>query len=463
MRDDSLMTSSPPDSAEVPAPPESTNPLHIAQQQVDHALRYMPEFRPGLADFLKRPRRVIRLEFPIEADNGDVRCFTGFRVLHNRLRGPGKGGIRFHPDVTEDEVQALASWMTWKCAVVDIPFGGAKGGVICDPKQLSERELRLITRRYIAELNDNIGPNVDIPAPDMGSDERCMAWVFDTYQTLHPHDNNLPVVTGKPLDIGGCLGRREAVASGVVFLLQHALKQGLVPGISSIDSARVAVQGFGNVGAISSELMSELGAVVVAVSDSTGAIWNEAGLDIEAVNRHKAETGSVVGLPGTVTISNEELITVDCDILIPSALENQIHADNADRVKAQLVIEGANGPTTPAADRILFDKGVTVMPDILANAGGVTVSYFEWVQNIENQQWTLDQVNSSLREKLEKALDAVAEIQLELNEKLSQQEPPPEEGEDAPPALEPADMRTAAYVLAISRVANVAIERGIWP
>jgi glutamate dehydrogenase (NAD(P)+) len=463
------MSAQPPDSADLsPAQSqssqrESLNPLHIAQQQVDHALRYMPEFRPGLVDFLKRPRRVIRLEFPIEADDGHVRCFTGFRVLHNQLRGPGKGGIRFHPGVTEDEVQALASWMTWKCAVVDIPFGGAKGGVICDPKQLSERELRLITRRYIAELNNNIGPNVDIPAPDMGSDERCMAWVFDTYETFHPNANNLPVVTGKPLDIGGCLGRREAVARGVVFLLQHALRRDLAPGISSIESARVAVQGFGNVGAFASELLSELGAQVVAVSDSTGAIWNDTGLDIEAVKRHKAETGSVVGLPGTVTISNEELIEVECDILIPSALENQIHADNADRIKARLVIEGANGPSTPGADRILFAKGVTVMPDILANSGGVTVSYFEWVQNIENQQWTLDEVNDKLREKLEKALDEVAEVQHELNAKISLQEPPPEDSEDAPAPLEPADMRTAAYVLAISRVANVAIERGIWP
>jgi glutamate dehydrogenase (NAD(P)+) len=463
MRDTSPMSKQPSDSADVSPHRESLNPLHVAQQQIDHALRYMPDFRPGLVDFLKRPRRVIRLEFPIEADDGSVQCFTGFRVLHSRLRGPGKGGIRFHPDVTEDEVQALASWMTWKCAVVDIPFGGAKGGVICDPKQLSERELRLITRRYIAELNNNIGPNVDIPAPDMGTDARCMAWVYDTYQTFHPQDNNLTVVTGKPLDIGGCLGRREAVARGVVFLLQHALKRNLVPGLSSIESARVAVQGFGNVGAISCELLSELGARVVAVSDSTGAIGDEAGLDIDAVKRHKAETGSVVGLPGTVTLSDEELITVECDILIPSALENQIHEGNADRVKAQLVIEGANGPTTPGADRILFAKGVSVMPDILANAGGVTVSYFEWVQNIENQQWSLDQVNSSLREKLEKALDEVTEIQRELNAKISLQEPPSEESEDAPPPLEPADMRTAAYVLAISRVANVAIERGIWP
>jgi glutamate dehydrogenase (NAD(P)+) len=455
------------DSADASPPPsshrESLNPLHVAQQQIDHALRYMPDFRAGLVDFLKCPRRVIRLEFPIEADDGRIQCFTGFRVLHSRLRGPGKGGIRFHPDVSEDEVQALASWMTWKCAVVDIPFGGAKGGVVCDPKQLSERELRLITRRYIAELNNNIGPNVDIPAPDMGSDERCMAWVFDTYQALHPHDNNLPVVTGKPLDIGGCLGRREAVARGVVFLLQHALERELVPGLSSIESARVAVQGFGNVGAIASELLSELGARVVAVSDSTGGIWDETGLDIDEVERHKAETGSVVGLPGTVTLSNDELIAVECDILIPSALGNQIHAGNADRIKARLVIEGANGPTTPGADRILFANGVSVMPDILANSGGVTVSYFEWVQNIENQQWSLDQVNRRLREKLETALDEVTEVQRNLNAKISLQEPPSDEDEDAPPPLEPANMRTAAYVLAISRVANVAIERGIWP
>jgi glutamate dehydrogenase (NAD(P)+) len=428
----------------------------VAQLQLDHALGYMPELRRGLVDFLRRPRRVIRTEFPIEADDGSIRCFTGYRVLHSRVRGPGKGGIRFHPAVTEDEVQALASWMTWKCAV------GAKGGVVCDPKELSSRELRLITRRYISELNNNIGPHVDIPAPDMGSDERCMAWVYDTYQTLHPHENNLPAVTGKPLDIGGCAGRRQAVAQGIVFLLQHGLDRGLVPGLTSLEGARVAIQGFGNVGDETAGLLSEAGAKVIAVSDSTGGILNEAGLDIEAVRSHKVETGSVVGLPGTVTLGSEDTIGVDCDILIPSALGSQIRSDNAAQVKARLVVEGANGPTTPDADRILNANGILVLPDILANSGGVTVSYFEWVQNIENQQWALDQVNARLRSKLTRALDEVLEMHGKLNAEISTDESSPEVAEAAP-AREPADLRTAAYVLGVSRVANVAIERGIWP
>jgi glutamate dehydrogenase (NAD(P)+) len=412
---------------------------------------------------------VILLEFPIDSDDGTVRCFKAYRVLHSRMRGPGKGGIRFHPDVTEDEVRALASWMTWKCAVLDVPFGGAKGGVICNPKELSQRELRHITRRYIAELGDSIGPHVDIPAPDVGTDERTMAWVYDTYAMLHSADNNLPVVTGKPLDIGGSLGRTEAVARGSIYAAKYALDQGLVPGFPCLKGARVAIQGFGNVGQTSADLFAKEGARIVAVSDSSGGIYSEEGLDVAAARRQKSITGSVVGVSGTTTLSNSDLIELPCDILVPAALENQIRRDNADRVQARLVVEGANGPTTPGADRILFDKGIAVLPDILANAGGVTVSYFEWVQNIQNQQWTLEEVNARLRTKMEQSTEEVLTEQRRLNaslEELGETAGVEDTGEgDAASRepLEPVDLRIAAYVLAISRVIGVAMERGIWP
>jgi glutamate dehydrogenase (NAD(P)+) len=385
------------------------------------------------------------------------------------MRGPGKGGIRFHPDVTKDEVQALASWMTWKCAVLDVPFGGAKGGVVCNPKQLSERELRHVTRRYIAELGEAIGPHVDVPAPDVGTNASTMAWVYDTYAMLHSTNNNLPVVTGKPLDIGGSLGRNEAVARGALYSMQYALDDGLVSGLTDLAGARVAIQGFGNVGLTSAELLTEAGAQIIAVSDSGGAIYAKKGLDVDAVKQQKIETGTVVGVSGSKTISNAELLELPCDILIPSALENQIRRDNADRVQARLVVEGANGPTTPAADRILYDKGISVLPDILANAGGVTVSYFEWVQNIQNQQWSLDEVNEKLRVKMLKSTEDVLKEQRRLNAAREAGEdfapPAPAGGGDAaaPAALEPVDLRTAAYVLAISRVASVAMERGVWP
>ena len=447
---------------------EDLNPFHIAQAQIDHALRYMPPFRTGLVEFLRRPRRTLTLEFPVETDAGDVRMFVGYRVLHSHARGPGKGGIRYHPGVSEDEVRALASWMTWKCAVVDIPFGGAKGGVICDPKELSESELRRVTRRYTSELGDDIGPHTDIPAPDMNTDERTMAWIYDTYQMLHPNGNNLPVVTGKPLDMGGSLGRREAVARGALYVTRHLLECGAVPELASLEGARVAVQGFGQVGAHSAELFAGAGARIVAVSDSQGGIYDPQGLDLAAVGAHKAETRSVVGLAGTVTVTNDQLLELPCDVLIPAALECVIRADNAERVQARLVIEGANGPTTPAADRIFAERGVVVLPDILANAGGVTVSYFEWVQNIENQQWDLDEVNARLCVKMERATGAVLARRKELNARLAEaaRVAPAAQGEDLPaaePPLAPADLRTAAYVLAVSRVAHVALERGIWP
>ncbi len=425
---------------------EDLNPFNIAQRQFEQAARYLGDVPTGLLEFLRRPARAILLEFPIETADGAVRMFTGYRVLHNTLRGPGKGGIRYHPDVTLDEVKALASWMTWKCAVAGVPFGGAKGGVVCDPKQLSKVDLRRITRRFVSDLGDNIGPHADIPAPDVNTDAETMAWIYDTYDMMHPGSNNLPVVTGKPLDLGGSLGRREATARGCLITARRAIERGAVAGLESLAGATVAIQGFGNAGAISAELFAESGARIMAASDSHGAVASDRGLEPRELIAHKRRAGSLAGVRGGRALSNEELIGLDCDILIPAALGNQIRADNAERVRARFIIEAANGPTTPDADRILFARGVPVLPDILANSGGVTVSYFEWVQNNENQQWGLDEVNDKLEAKLVPATDAVLDKQSELSQNGDR-----------------VDLRTAAYVVAIRRVADVAAARGIWP
>jgi glutamate dehydrogenase (NAD(P)+) len=438
---------------------EDLNPFHIAEQQFDRAVQYLPGLKKGLIEFLKRPAKTVSLEFPIEMDDGSVRVFTGHRVLHSRVRGPGKGGIRYHPGVTADEVRALASWMTWKCAVADIPFGGAKGGVCCNPKELSDTVLRRITRRYISGLGDNIGPYVDIPAPDVYTDAKTMAWIYDTYDVMHPGVNNLPVVTGKPVDIGGSLGRREATARGSLFAAQEAIARGVVSGLKTLKGARVAIQGFGNAGAIAAELFHGAGAKIIAVSDSKGAIFRERGFDPADALKQKEAKGTVVGTPGTEVISNDELLALPCDILIPAALECQIRADNADQVRAKFIVEAANGPTTPAADSVLFSKGIPVLPDILANSGGVTVSYFEWVQNIENEKWAEADVNGKLKKKIESATDAVVDRQLEVNRQVRA-------GTlhaDSKAKLEPVDLRTAAFALAVDRVATVALERGIWP
>ena len=448
---------------ETPAEPraataqEDLNPYHIAQQQFDRASRYLPTLSEGLLEFLRRPGRAITLEFPIETQDGEVRNYVGYRVLHNNVRGPGKGGIRYHPDVTIDEVRALASWMTWKCAVIDVPFGGAKGGIICDPKKLTRSDLRRITRRFISDLGDNIGPHTDIPAPDVNTNAGTMAWIFDTFDMLHPGMNNRPVVTGKPVDMGGSLGRREATARGCLFCVQHALARGLVAGLESLDGARVVIQGFGNAGAIAAELFAEVGARIIAVSDTRGAIHDDSGLDVAAVAARKAQTGSVAGFPGAVGVSNDELMALPCDVLIPAALENQIRADNVATIRARLVAEAANGPTTPAADRALLERGVPVLPDILANSGGVCVSYFEWVQNIENEQWELKEVNGKLERKMRRATDSVIDTMEEVNGSLDKLAA----GQNR--RLEPIDLRNAAYILAIRRVAKIAAERGIWP
>lgn len=431
----------------VVVPSENLNPYDIAQQQFDAATQYVADLPEGLRTFLRGSSRLLKVEFPVECDDGTVRTFSGYRALHSRVRGPGKGGIRYHPDVNADEVRALASWMTWKCAVADIPFGGAKGGIICDPKKLSKNELRKITRRFIVELGDSIGPHSDIPAPDVNTTAETMAWIYDTYDMMHPGKNNLPVVTGKPVAMGGSLGRNEATARGCLFVTRRAIQQGAVPGLQSLDGARVVVQGFGNAGSIAAQLFREEGARIIAVSDSTGGVLAEEGLDVQAAIQHKKQTGSVVGLTGTKNISNEELLHVGCDVLIPAAFENQIRADNVAGVNAKVIAEAANGPTTPAADRVLFERGIPVLPDILTNSGGVTVSYFEWVQNIENEQWSEDSVNTKLLTKMENATDAVLHMQLEIRDRHHAA----------------VDLRTAAFALAIKRVASVAMARGIWP
>ena len=450
-------------STELATKAEDLNPFHIAQQQFDHAARYIPELKAGLIDFLKRPDRMITVEFPIETAEGVVKNYVGYRCVHNRVRGPGKGGIRYHPDVTADEVRALASWMTWKCAVLDVPFGGAKGGIICDPKQRTKDDLRKITRRFISELGSMIGPFTDIPAPDVNTNAETMAWIYDTYDMIHRGRNNLGVVTGKPIDIGGSLGRNEATSRGCLYCTQRALARGVVDGLDSVNGATVVVQGYGNAGAIAAQLYAEQGAKIIAASDSRGGIYNPEGLDPLDVLRHKKETRSVVGYPGAKEVSNEEILEIPCDILVPAALENVIRSDNADRVQAKVIAEAANGPTTPAADKILHAKGIPVLPDILANAGGVTVSYFEWVQNNENEQWEEDEVNLKMHVKMERATDAVIDKQKEINGSLDALNDERRKRGLSGEPLEPVDLRTAAYVLAVSRVARVVLERGIWP
>jgi glutamate dehydrogenase (NAD(P)+) len=426
---------------------ENLNPYEIAQHQFDTAAQYVADLPDGLRNWLRGTTRLQKFEFPVEMDDGSVRTFSGYRALHSRVRGPGKGGIRYHPEVNGDEVRALASWMTWKCAVADIPFGGAKGGIVCDPKLLSKNELRKITRRFVVELGDTIGPHSDIPAPDVNTDSGTMAWIYDTYDMMHAGKNNLPVVTGKPIPMGGSLGRNEATARGCLFATARAIATGAVPGLDSLEGARIVIQGFGNAGSIAARLFTEAGAKVIAVSDSTGGIFSDDGIDYHAALAHKQQTKSVVGLAGTMNITNAELLHIDCDVLIPAAFENQIRADNVANVKTKLIAEAANGPTTPAADGVLFGRGIPIIPDILANSGGVTVSYFEWVQNIENEHWSEEEVNAKLKEKMEAATDAVLQMQLEIKDRHGAE----------------VDLRTAAFGLAIKRVASVAAVRGIWP
>jgi len=411
------------------------NPWTVAQQQFDLAAERLG-LDDGMRAVLREPRRELTVHFPVHMDDGSVRVFTGYRVQHNLGRGPAKGGIRYHQDVSRDEVKALAMWMTWKCAVVGIPYGGGKGGVIVDPKQLSLRELEALTRRFFTEIEVLVGPEKDIPAPDVNTNSQVMAWMMDTY-SMHAGYTVPGVVTGKPISLGGSEGRNEATARGTVYCIIEAARH---LGIE-LKKARVAVQGFGNAGSIAARLIAEEGSTVVAVSDSTGGIHNPAGLEIAKVVAWKQEHGTVQGFPGATDISNEQLLEIECDILIPAALENQITEANAGNIKARLIAEAANGPTTPEADRILWKNSKFMIPDILCNAGGVTVSYFEWVQDLNRDHWSERVVNEKLREIMVKAFSETLAIA----------------------RREQCDMRTAAYLLAVARVADVMALRGLYP
>ena len=413
----------------------SINPWKVAQQQFDLAAERL-NLDPGLRRVLREPRRELIVHFPVKMDDGSVQVYTGYRVQHNLGRGPAKGGIRYHQDVSLDEVRALAMWMTWKCAVVGIPYGGGKGGVIVDPKKLSQKELEALTRRFFTEIEVLIGPQKDIPAPDVNTNAQIMAWMMDTY-SMHVGYTVPGVVTGKPISIGGSEGRNEATARGTVYCILEAAKE---IGIN-VNKARVAIQGFGNAGSIAARLITDEGATVVAVSDSTGGIHNPDGLDIGRVIAWKKEHGTVQGFPGASDINNAELLEVDCDILIPAALENQITSRNVGQVKARLVAEAANGPTTPEADQQLFQRGVFMIPDILCNAGGVTVSYFEWVQDLNRDHWSETVVNAKLKEIMVKAFHETLTIA----------------------KRDEIDMRTAAYLLAVQRVADATSLRGLYP
>jgi glutamate dehydrogenase (NAD(P)+) len=411
------------------------NPWQVAQTQFDLAADRLG-LDPALRRILRETRRELTVHFPVKMDDGSVEVFTGYRVQHNLGRGPAKGGVRYHPDVSLDEVKALSMWMTWKCAVVAIPFGGGKGGVICDPKKLSKRELERLTRRFTTEISVLIGPERDIPAPDVNTNSQVMAWMMDTY-SMHAGYTIPGVVTGKPVSLGGSEGRNEATARGTVFCIEEACDRiGL-----ELTKARVVIQGFGNAGSIAAQLIAEKGATVVGVSDSTGGISNPDGLDIGRVVGWKHEHGTVHGAPGSRDVTNEELLELDCDILIPAALESQITQRNAANIKARIVAEAANGPTTPAADQILFERKVFVIPDILCNAGGVTVSYFEWVQDLNRDHWTEATVNAKLREIMVRSFNETIGIA----------------------TREAVDNRTAAYLLAVERVADATAMRGLYP
>ncbi len=411
------------------------NAWQVAQHQFDLAAE-MLNLDPGLRRVLREPRRELTVHFPVHMDDGSVQVFTGYRVQHNLGRGPAKGGIRYHQDVTLDEVKALAMWMTWKCAVVGIPYGGGKGGVIVDPKKLSKKELEGLSRRFFTEISVLIGPERDIPAPDVNTTPQIMSWFMDTY-SMHVGYTVPGVVTGKPISLGGSEGRNEATARGCVYTVVRAAEH---LGID-LHKATVAVQGYGNAGAIAAQLMRAEGSTVVAVSDSTGGIRNLAGLDPDKVLAWKKEHGTVQGFPGAEDISNAELLETECDVLIPAAYENQITARNAANIKAKIVAEAANGPTTPEADEILYRRGVFMIPDILCNAGGVTVSYFEWVQDLNRDHWTEVEVNAKLKVIMDKAF---AEV-------LAQRE------------KHDVNMRTAAYLNAVQRVADATALRGLYP
>ncbi len=446
-------------------PVEDLDLFHIARRQFDRAIPFIHPLNGwrGMAEWLFEPQRIIEVTLPVVMDDGYVHNFRGYRVLHDNVRGPGKGGLRFHPDVSEDEMKALATWMSWKCALTDVPFGGAKGGVACDVKELSEPEKRRITRRFIASLGDDIGPHTDIPAPDLYTDAQTMAWVYDTYSMMHPGQNNFPVVTGKPLDLGGSAGREAATAQGLFYVFEHLLSLGALAPLDALAGTEVALQGFGNVGRNAARIFDREGARIVAISDSRGGVFHPAGLDLAALERHKDETGSVVGLPGTKALDPDEVLEVPCDVLIPAALETQINSGNAERVRARVIVEGANGPTTPEADDILHNRGVTIVPDILSASGGVVVSYFEWVQNQANEQWSEAEVNERLRTKMLLATDATVTTRAAILDRLGEYQAAWSRIRPDDPPLPPPTLRTAAHVVAVQRCRRAMEQRGVWP
>lgn len=414
---------------------EELNPFEIAKQQFNRAADYL-ELDPSLRHVLQNAKRQLIVSIPVKMDGGDVQVFEGYRVQHNIARGPAKGGIRYHPNVTLDEVKALASWMTWKCATVGIPYGGGKGGVVCDPKSLSRNELERLTRRYAFEIAPIIGPDRDIPAPDVYTDEQTMAWIMDTISMVRGH-TELGVVTGKPISLGGSQGRAEATARGCLYALREACRVKNM----SLKDARVVVHGFGNAGANIARLVAAEGAKVIAACDSKMAVYADGGIDVAEALKRKAETGSLIGLPGTKEKPCDDVLEMECDILLPSALENAITLKNVGNVKTKIIAELANGPTTPGADRVLEDQGVMLIPDILANAGGVTVSYYEWVQDQYSFFWSESQINKTLEETIQTAFNSVYETAKRYD----------------------TDLRTGAYILAVDRVAEATSVRGIFP
>ncbi len=416
--------------------PGAINPFEVALKQLDEAAKII-NLDKGLQQVLANPKRILTVSLPIKMDNGEIQVFTGFRSQHNDARGPYKGGIRYHPQVTVDEVKALSMWMTWKCAIADIPYGGGKGGIICNPKEMSDGELERLTRRYAYAIADIIGPHTDIPAPDVYTGGKEMAWIMDTYSALKGNYVQPEIITGKPIIIGGSLGRNEATGRGLAFTVREAAKKLKI----DMKNATMAVEGFGNAGQFASQFVEDQGARLIAASDSKGGIYNKNGIKVAELRKHKEETGSVVGFSGADSISNEELLETECTVLIPAALENQITTKNAGRIKARIVAEAANGPTTPEADEVLYNNKILVIPDILANGGGVTVSYFEWLQNLRRDYWTETEVNDRLDKNITKAFDDV----YQTSERYS------------------IDMRKASTVLAINRVVEATKVRGIWP
>lgn len=416
-------------------PREDLNLYHISQFQFDIAAELL-KLDPGLRHVLRTPKRILEVSIPVHMDNRQMKVFSGFRVQHNIARGPSKGGIRYHPNVSLDEVKALAAWMTWKTATVNVPFGGSKGGVICDPKRMSKGELERMTRRFTHEMLPIIGPEIDVPAPDFQTDAQTMAWVMDTYSLAVGHSSPA-VVTGKPVALGGSEGRQEATSRGLMTIAEEVCKLKRIP----LRGATVAIQGFGSVGAPACRLFAERRAKVIAISDSRGGAYNARGIDPLRARRYKDRTGTVVGMPGTSRISNDDLLALKCDILIPCALQNVITLANAEQVKARIIIEGANGPTTPHADEVFHRKGIFVVPDVLANAGGVTVSYFEWMQNQQGDSWPEEVVYARLDAVMRKAFREVVTTAQKHHVHL----------------------RQGAYALAVGRVAGATTDRGLFP